>query len=123
MFTCSAVLAVALPLFVQAMMQHDQEQDSLLVEPRVGDVWTMRLGYKHYTMYRVEAVRADSVFVQANGQEVENAGVMALAKFQLAATDDFTGDRIGYARKELLELEAHGPIHSVERKRATESAR
>lgn len=123
MFSGSAILVVALPLFVQAMMRHDQEQDGLLTGPMVGDVWTIKLGYKRYTLCKVESVDADSVHVRANTHELEDAGVVALAKFQLETTDGFIGDRIGYARKELLDLAAHGPIHSVERKRAIESTR
>ena len=73
-------------------------------------------------MYRVEEVRTDSVFVRKSADEVENAGVMALVKFQTGSGKEFTGERIGYARKELLDLEARGPIHGVERKRTHESA-
>lgn len=122
-FTGSVLLAVPLVFFVQAIADHGKEQDSLLQEPNVGDVWTIKLGHKHYTLYRVEEVRTDSVFVRKSAHEVEGAGILALSKFQLANADDFTGDRMGYARKELLELEAHGPIYSMERKHAESGAR
>ena len=123
MFSGVAILAVVLPLFVQAMMRHGEREADLLKAPQVGDVWTIELGHKHYTLYRVEEVRPDSVYVLADAYEVEDAGVVALSKFELDTIHDFTGEPIGFARTDLLELKAHGPIHSVDRKLAADSLR
>lgn len=114
-FTGSIILVVPLYLFMQAMREHGREQDALLAQPQVGDVWTIKLGHKHYTLQRVEGVRDDSVFVRANELEVRDAGIVGLSRFQKEAADRFNAERIGYARDELIELDKKGPLHSVHR--------
>ncbi|MCC7501010.1 MAG: hypothetical protein IT229_00680 [Flavobacteriales bacterium] len=110
----AALLAVIVPLFVQSMGEHFDEQASLLATPAVGDVWTMKLGPKWYTLYRVEEVRADSVFVRTSGREA-HGGIVMLAAMQADSTVTYAGERRGYARGELQALDKQGGLYSVDR--------
>ena len=116
-FTGAAILAVVIPLFVQSVGEHSAKQAALLEMPEAGDIWTIKLGSKHYTLYRVEEVRADSVFVRKNSRDV-HGGIMAQVKFQQDAVNDFTGERIGFAWSELTAMEKSGPLSSVSRARS-----
>lgn len=113
-FSGGAVLAVAIPLFVQSMGEHFDQQADLLTTPAVGDVWTMKLGHKWYTLHRVEEVRADSVFVRASGREA-HGGIVMLAAMQGDTTVTYTGERMGYARNELHALDKQGDLYNVSR--------
>lgn len=114
-FTGVVLLAAPLVLGVRSMMAHEDEQEGYLTQPQVGDVWTMKLGHKHYTLQRVEEVRSDSVFVRANTDEVHDAGIMRLIKFREGSARHFTGERIGYARSELIALDKKGPLYGIDR--------
>ena len=113
-FSGAVALAVIIPLFVRSMGEHEDRQDALLNSPAVGDVWTMKLGPKWYTLYEVEEVRADSVFVRMSDREV-HGGLIKLSALQAYSTVDFTGDRLGYALNGLHELDKRGPLYSVSR--------
>lgn len=115
-FSGTAILAVVLPLFVQTMSRHSDKQAALLEEPKAGDIWTIKLGPKHYTLYKVEDVRPDSIFLRMNAREL-HGGFVALARFESDSENDYTGDWIGYARSQLREFEKHGPLHSISRPR------
>lgn len=112
-FTGLALLAVIVPWGIGEMNEHNTRQQALIHQPQVGDIWTIKLGHKHYTLQRVVEVRPDSVFLRGCGSSV-HGGVLDLTQFQGERKRAYEGDVVGHARSE-LDAYDRGPLYSISR--------
>ncbi len=113
-FLGSVLFLIVLPIFIHSMSANQERKADLLAEPAVGDVWTIKLGSKHYTLYRVEELSNDSIHLRMNTRDT-TGGVVKLATLQRKALNDFKGGRVGYARSDIELLAKKGFIRSVRR--------
>jgi hypothetical protein len=96
--------------------QEDNKQDKLyLAKPEVGDIYEIRTLTNQYTLYKVDAVQTDSVFVLVN--EYETNKLTGLKKIEMNSPSSFIQDTVlGFSFKELVNMKEKGTINKVRRK-------
>ncbi len=67
-WTFSGLLLFAALIIVGGISskQSDERNAKLIAEPKVGDIYEIKVGYKIYTLYKVGNIAGDTVFVLAN---------------------------------------------------------
>jgi hypothetical protein len=110
MFSGLALLAVLITIGFISGKQNDAENARLILTPQAGDIFEIKLGRKHYTLYKVDQVNGDSVFVQLNDYETNKvAGLKDLKK------KAYSEEVMVFSKAELKQMLEKGEIIDIER--------
>lgn len=108
-FAGLAFIAVIITVGVINDKVKDQENAKLILAPQAGDIFEIKNSNTEYTIYKVDEVKADSVFVLPSNYEVNKESGLKVLK-----SKDFSTDR--YTKAELKEMLEKGNIINIDRK-------
>lgn len=110
-FTGLALVAVLITIGIISDKKKDERNAQLILTPRAGDIFEIKTKDNQYTLYKVDQVEGDSIFVQASNYEVNKlTGLNDLKK------KDYSSDIYGFSKTELKEMFNKGEIIDIDRK-------
>jgi hypothetical protein len=113
-FTGLGVLAVIIGITIYSEQKKKEKSGKLILAPVAGDVFEIKLNDGQYTLYKVNDVRSDSVFV--NLSEYETNMESGFGDLKNKGESAFSAVSIGLTKKQLKEMFDKGEIINVERK-------
>ncbi len=96
------IIALLTPLAIWQSDKHDKEVLARLNAPKVGDLYEIKLGYKSYTLYKVEQVSGDSIYVSTFNYESNK--LRGLSDLLDKEDGEFSPDLVGYSRADVLAM-------------------
>ena len=112
-FTGLALAAVLIVWGVSMSKQKDQENAALIVDPRKGDIYEVRLGNKQYTLFKVDKVVGDTVFLFMNEYETNKSS--GLADLKRKGDKVFIQEPLPMLKSELKNRLDEGEIIGIDR--------
>jgi len=113
MFSGLALLAVLITIVVISDRKNDEKNAKLVLAPQKGDIFEIKTKDDQYTLYKVDQVNGDSVFVRVNNYETNKA--TGLAELKRKGDNDYTEEVLPLAKTELKEMLDKGEIIDIER--------
>lgn len=110
-FSGLALLAILIALVIYNDKRRDERNARLIAAPQAGDIFEIKMEDKRYTLYKVDQVQNDSVFIQINKYEVNKA--TGLSKLR---DKGYSDDLYGFSQSELKEMLRKGEIRDIVRK-------
>lgn len=113
MFAGLALVAVLIVAAFVFESNKTEKNAKLIQSPQKGDIFEIRTKDYQYTLYKVDYVQKDSVFVFINNYETNKSS--GLTDILLKGDKAFSEDVYGYTRAELKEMLASGEIIDIKR--------
>ena len=66
MFTGLGIIAIIIFVGIIAGIRNDNENAELVLSPKKGDIYEIKLSYKQYTLYKVDKVEGNAVYFFEN---------------------------------------------------------
>ena len=110
MFSGLAILAVLITIGIISDQKKDERNAQLIVTPQVGDIFEVKTTDNNYTLYRIDQVQGDSVFIQPSSYEVNKASGLNDLKRK-----EYSGEVYAFSKSELKEMLSKGEILDIER--------
>ena len=114
MFSGLALVAVLITAGVISSRENDKLNKQYIAAPVVGDIFEIKNSGDQYTLYKVEAVRGDSVFVSMNEYLTNKSS--GLADLKKKGDASFSEEVMGYSKSELKKMLDSGEIMDIDRK-------
>ena len=89
---------------------NDRKNAEYILSPKEGDYYSVKTKDHQYTIYKVNVVDGDSVYVQFNNFESDKYSGMHQLK-----NKGFSEDLYGFSKSELKEMFDNGEIMDIER--------
>src|ERR1017187_1201353 len=106
-----AIIAVLIAIGLIGDKTNDEKNAKLVLMPQSGDIFQIKTKDNQYTLYKVDEVQGDSVFVKANNYETNSAsGLDDLKK------KEYSEDILGFTKTELKQMLDKGEIIDIDRK-------
>jgi len=113
-FSGLALLAILVSLVIISDQRSTKKKNELIANPQQGDVYEVKTGYKQYTLYKVNTITPDSVYVFLSQYETNNfSGIRDLLS---KGKEAFDHDEAGFSKKELRSMLDNGKIMEIVRK-------
>ena len=110
-FAGLALIAVLITIIVISDKKKAERNAQLILTPQTGDVFEIKTKDNQYTLYKVNQVIGDTVFVQVNNYETNKiSGLDDLKK------KDYSEDVLGFSKAELKQMLEKGEIIDIDRK-------
>lgn len=111
MFSGLALVAALVIIGVISNNKKNEKNAQLILTPQVGDIFEVKTKDNQYTLYKVDEVQGDSVFIQSSNFEVNKiTGLDDLKK------KEYSDDIYGFSKTELKEMLNKGEILDIDRK-------
>jgi hypothetical protein len=94
--------------------QREEKNLILIASPKAGDIYEIKIDYKQYTLYKVEKIDGDTVFVLLN--EYETNKRRGLSDFKIRRDESFSGETFPILKTDLKMMLDEGEIMDIERK-------
>lgn len=91
----------------------DKRNAQWISAPQRGDVFEIKTEDNYYTLYKVDSVGGDIVFIRRNEYEYDK--ISGLNKLKAKGESGFTDELIPYEKKELKEMLEKGEIMNINR--------
>ncbi len=114
MFIGSALIAVLIVFAVIEGKEKDAKNAKLILAPQTGDVFEVKTKENQYTLYKVEDVSADSVFIRPHNFESNKE--TGLSDLKRKGDTAYSEDVYGFSKAELKKMLADGEIIDIDRK-------
>lgn len=111
MFSGLALIAILITFVVISDKKKDEKNAQLIVNPQAGDIFEVKTKDNQYTLYKVEQVEDDSVFIIMSMYEANKKSSLNNLKKK-----DYTIDTYGFSKSELKEMLNNGEILDIDRK-------
>ncbi len=110
-----AVFIVGCIIFgVISARNNDEKNAKLILAPQHGDVFEVKTKENQYTLYKVEQVQGDSVFVRLNDYETNTSS--GLDDVKSKGDQAYSEDVFGFSKSEIKAMLDKGEIMNVDRK-------
>jgi hypothetical protein len=110
MFSGLALLAILITIGIISGKKNDEKNAKLILSPKAGDIFEIKVSDNQYTLYKVNEVLGDSVFVQINDYETNKVtGLNDLKK------EAYSEEVMGFSKAELKQMLEKGEIIDIER--------
>ena len=109
-FSGLALIAILFSFGVYTENQNAARNAKLILEPKAGDIFEIKTVDNNYTLYKVESVAGDSVFIAANDFETNKISGLRELKIKGFSTDVFS-----FHKNELKKMLEDGEIMDIER--------
>ena len=111
MFSGLALVAALITIGVISDNKKGEKNAQLILTPQVGDIFEVKTKDSQYTLYKVDQIEGDSVFIQTSNYEVNKiTGLDDLKK------KDYSEDIYGFSKNELKGMLSKGEILDIDRK-------
>jgi len=113
MFAGLAIIGVLIAIGAIASSNDDKRNIQLVSAAQPGDFYEVKLNYKSYTLYKVDQVKGDSVYVRMLDYETNKQS--GLSDLKKKSDHDYAEETVGYSVKELKKMVEDGDIVDVDR--------
>ena len=94
--------------------QREEKNLLLIASPQAEDIFEIKIEYKQYTLYKVEKIDGDTVFVLLNDYETNKR--RGLKDLKIRRDESFSGESIPILKPDLKMMLDEGEIMDIERK-------
>ncbi|WP_336518497.1 zinc-ribbon domain-containing protein [Pollutibacter soli] len=110
-FSGLALIAIIITVGFISDKKKDERNAQWILTPQAGDFFEVRTDTRQYTLFKVDQVEGDSVFIRMSSYETNKiSGLTDLKK------KEFSEDVFGFAKSELQDMLGKGEIIDIERK-------
>ena len=113
MFSGLGLLVIFIAAAVISGKKQDERNAKLILAPKNGDVFEIKTKENQYTLYKVDEVQADSVFIRTNNFETNKAS--GIADLKRKGDDSFSEEVYGFSKVELKKMLEQGEIIDINR--------
>lgn len=93
--------------------QEEEEHARLIMDPQKGDVYEIRKDAKQYTLYKVDSLAGDTVFVLVNQYETNKSS--GLYELKSKGDEAFIQEAVPLTKSDLKNMFDGGIIIDIER--------
>ncbi len=80
-FTGSALFVLLISLLFYTTNEHDKKNATLILSPKSGDIYDVEIKEDQFTLFKVDHIKGDSVYVRINQYETDkSSGLMNIRK-------------------------------------------
>ena len=109
-----ALIFVLIAFFTINDFMNDAKNKKLVLEPQKGDILEVKTGDNLYTLYKVDKVEGDSVFILFNNYETNKS--TGLNDLKRKGEDAYSPVIFSFSKKDLQAMYKKGKILDIERK-------
>lgn len=113
-FSGLALVAILISIGVVTAQRDDAKNAKLILSPQNGDVFEVKTEDNQYTLYKVDNVKEDSVFLRIN--EYETNKLSGLNDLKRKGDKAYSEETFQVSKSELKEMLSKGEIMDIERK-------
>lgn len=113
MFSGLALLAVLIIFVVFAGNYQEEKNARLISAPKSGDIFEIKTTENQYTLYKIDQVVGDSVFVFENNYETNK--LRGLDDLKLKGAKAYSEDVYGFSKDNLKQMLENGEIIDIDR--------
>lgn len=114
MFAGLALVAVLITIGVIAGKNKDEKNAKLILTPQSGDIFEIKTNDNQYTLYKIDQVEGDSVFIRTNNFETnKSSGINDLKRKGDSA---YSKEVYGFSKAALNQMLDKGEIMDIDRK-------
>ena len=108
------LIVVLIAFFTITDFMNDAKNKKLVLAPQKGDIFKVKTADNLYTLYKVEKVEGDSVFILINNYETNKS--TGLNDLKRKGEDAYSPVIFSFSKKDLEEMYKKGEILDIERK-------
>jgi len=112
-FSGLAVVAILISIGVVADKNKDQRNAKLILTPHKGDIFEIKTKENQYTLYKIEEVQGDSVFIRINKYETDK--LTGIGKLKNKGQSAYSEEQYSLAKSELKTMLDKGEILDIDR--------
>ena len=112
-FAGLAIIAVLIVVGVVNDQKNDKENAQYILAPKSGDILEIKTKENQYTVYKVDEVQGDSVFIRFN--EYETNKLSGLGELKTKGAKSFSEETFSFSKTELKTMLEQGEIIDIER--------
>jgi len=112
-FSGLALIAILITVTVINDQKNDKENAQLILTPKSGDIFEIKTKENQYTVYKVDEVQGDSVYIRIN--EYETNKLSGLGELKSKGEKNFSEETYAFSKTELKKMLEQGEIIDVER--------
>ncbi len=113
MFSGIALLTILVATLIIGIRNDHERNKKYITNPKPGDVLEIRLNYGHYTLYKIDKVTQDSVYVLISAYESNK--ISGLRKVKQKGKSAYSEELTGLSRNDLKSMLDKDEIIGVER--------
>ncbi len=113
-FAGLGIIALLITFGIIASKRNDEKNAKIILSPQKGDVYEIRIGQEQYTLYKVDKVNADTVFVLPNYYETNKA--TGLSELKEKGDQHFINEPFPLLKADLKSMLEKGEIMDIDRK-------
>lgn len=91
----------------------DNEEDKLIKDPKIGDIYHVRLFNGHFSSFRIDKVQRDNLDITLNDYETD----LMSSVDEINISENFTNQKINISPLRLYSLYKQDTIYTIERKK------
>ncbi|MEP6675942.1 MAG: zinc-ribbon domain-containing protein [Ferruginibacter sp.] len=114
MFSGLALILVIIIVGISEARMKDEKNSKLILSPQKGDIFEIKISSSRYTLYKVDEVSGDSVFVRINNYETNLSSGMDELKRK--GDNEYSEDEMSISKSGLKKMLDDGEIMNVDRK-------
>jgi hypothetical protein len=112
-FTLSIILLIMIVVGKCGDARQEKHTSQYVLDPRIGDVYTVKPYEREYTFYKVDSISSDSLYFLENRYSVESE--KGLSQIERKGDDAFSAHRIAWPKKKMKAFITQGVILKIER--------
>ena len=93
--------------------KNDEKNSRLVLTPQTGDIFEIKTGQNQYTLYKIDYVQGDSVFIRINNYETNK--VTGLDDLKRKGENAYSEDVFSVTKTQLKEMFDKGDVIDIER--------
>ena len=113
-FSGLALLCLLIIFGVISGKEKDEKNAKLILSPQKGDIYEVKIDYKQYTLYKVDTVAGDTVFILIN--EYETNKIRGLEGLKKRGDEAFMLEPLPIVKTKLKSMLEKGEIIDIDRK-------
>ena len=113
-FSGLALVAILISIGVVSAQKNDAKNAQLILSPQSGDVFEVKTKDNQYTLFKVDNVKGDSIFLRVN--EYETNKLSGLNDLKRKGDMAYSEETFSFLKSELKEMLSKGEIIDIERK-------
>ena len=113
-FTGLGIIAILIIIAIIAGKRNDEKNAKIILTPQKGDLYEIEISQKAYTLYKVDRISADTVFLLPNLYETNQ--MAGLSELKEKGDQSFSTEAFPIMKAELKSMLERGEIRDIDRK-------